>query len=60
MLYFRIVIFWDVLLVGRFQVFERANQRNSNAVETLKFHGFYLFNVTRLDDREESVFVFEQ
>jgi hypothetical protein len=31
---FRILVFRDVSLVGRFEVIEPANQRNNNAVET--------------------------
>jgi hypothetical protein len=31
---FRILIFPDVVLVGRFEVFKPTNQRNNNAVET--------------------------
>jgi hypothetical protein len=34
---FRILVFWDVSLVGPFEVFKRANQRNNNDVETSYF-----------------------
>jgi hypothetical protein len=33
----RILVFRDVLLVGRFAVFKLANQRNNNAMETSNF-----------------------
>jgi hypothetical protein len=31
---YRTLVFRDILLVGRFEVFKPANQRNNNAVET--------------------------
>jgi hypothetical protein len=34
---FRILVLWDVSLVGRFEVFKPANQRNNNAVKTSNF-----------------------
>jgi hypothetical protein len=34
---FRILVFWDVSLVGRFEVFKPAKRRNNNAVEISNF-----------------------
>jgi len=34
---FRILVFQDALLAGRFKVFRPANQQNSNAVESSNF-----------------------
>jgi hypothetical protein len=34
---FRILVLPDVSLLGRFEVFKPANQRNNNAVETSNF-----------------------
>jgi hypothetical protein len=33
----RILVFWDVSLVGRIEDFKPANQRNNNAVKTSNF-----------------------
>jgi hypothetical protein len=50
---FRILVFRDVSLVGRFEDFKPANQRNNNAVEISDFAVCYFYNLTRLDDRGE-------
>jgi hypothetical protein len=34
---FRILVLWDVSLVGRLEDFKPANQQNNNAVETSHF-----------------------
>jgi len=34
---FRLLIFWDVSLVGRYEFFTPLNQRNNSAVETADF-----------------------
>jgi hypothetical protein len=33
----RILVFWDVSLVGKFEAFKFANQQNDSAVETSDF-----------------------
>jgi len=40
--------------------FKPCNQRNANAVKTSEFCSCYISNLTQLDDREKSVFIFEQ
>jgi hypothetical protein len=34
---FRMVVFWDIPLVNRFEVFKPVTQRNNNALETTDF-----------------------
>jgi len=57
--YYTYQVLRDVKLVGRFQVFKLSNrqkQRRGN----LRVHGCNFINLTRLYDREQSVFLFEQ
>jgi hypothetical protein len=54
---FRIVVFRDVSLVGRFEVLKPANQRNNSAVETSSFAVDTFSDLTLLDDRGECIYV---
>ena len=57
---FRILVFQDLSPVRKFEVFKRVNQRNNQRCGKLKFRSCNFSNLTRLADRGEPVFIFEQ
>jgi len=54
---FRILVFQDIPLVGRFYVFKPTIQRNKNAVETSNF-AFVTFVIYRDLTTEESLYLY--